>query len=167
MPSMTLTCAVCGKPMQRHRTSAPQGVAKHRACAPQHGASGYRRGCRCATCKSGQSRRANAWMAEFKAAHGISYASWWRKRYRLEVGAWPYPGRGSDWISKRKRLALYERDGWACYICNAKLSADTPINTPLEPTLDHVLPRSRGGSDEPENLRTCCRSCNVRKSNTL
>ncbi len=33
------------------------------------------------------------------------------------------------------------------------------------PTIDHVLPRSRGGTDDPENLVTACRPCNTRKAN--
>lgn len=30
--------------------------------------------------------------------------------------------------------------------------------------IEHMVPRSRGGSDEAENLAVACRSCNARKS---
>lgn len=30
----------------------------------------------------------------------------------------------------------------------------------MQLSIDHVLPRSSGGSDEDENLVACCRSCN-------
>jgi len=30
-------------------------------------------------------------------------------------------------------------------------------------TLDHVVPVSRGGRNDPSNLYTCCRGCNVRR----
>jgi hypothetical protein len=36
-----------------------------------------------------------------------------------------------------------------------------------ELTLDHVIPRSRGGQSTWENLVACCRSCNGRKGNHL
>lgn len=33
-------------------------------------------------------------------------------------------------------------------------------------TLDHVVPRSKGGIDYTENVVCCCNSCNVSKSHT-
>ena len=36
-----------------------------------------------------------------------------------------------------------------------------------ELTLDHVVPRSRGGLSSWENLVACCHSCNRRKGNQL
>ncbi|MEU1736498.1 HNH endonuclease [Streptosporangium sp. NPDC020145] len=51
------------------------------------------------------------------------------------------------------RALVYERDGHACLRCGA--------TTDL--SLDHVHPYSRGGSDEPDNLQTLCRSCNSAK----
>ena len=36
-----------------------------------------------------------------------------------------------------------------------------------ELTLDHVIPRSRGGQSTWENLVACCRACNGRKGNSL
>jgi 5-methylcytosine-specific restriction endonuclease McrA len=40
-------------------------------------------------------------------------------------------------------------------------------NTAGELTLDHVVPRSRGGQSTWENLVACCHSCNRRKGNQL
>ena len=35
-------------------------------------------------------------------------------------------------------------------------------------TLDHVIPRSKGGQTEWQNIVTCCKSCNTKKgSKTL
>lgn len=34
-------------------------------------------------------------------------------------------------------------------------------------TLDHIVPRSRGGTDEPDNLILACWSCNSSKGNRL
>lgn len=49
--------------------------------------------------------------------------------------------------------SVYERDGDACRYCG---SSD-------ELTIDHVIPRSRGGTDHEHNLVVCCRPCNSRK----
>lgn len=36
---------------------------------------------------------------------------------------------------------------------------------PLSPTVEHLVPRSRGGSDDLSNLRVAHHTCNVRKGN--
>ena len=54
------------------------------------------------------------------------------------------------------RRNLLERDRHTCQYCNYKGE---------ELTLDHVLPRSRGGDDSWENLVTACVRCNVKKGN--
>lgn len=72
------------------------------------------------------------------------------------VGVRVYPERYGDietrW-SKANYAAVFERDGKRCRYCG---STDSP-------TVDHVLPRSRGGGDELANLVAACRSCNCRK----
>jgi len=54
------------------------------------------------------------------------------------------------------REYVLERDGRKCLYCGAK---DCPLN------LDHVEPKSKGGSLRPGNLVLACVSCNLRKSN--
>ena len=51
------------------------------------------------------------------------------------------------------RRNVFVRDGHACVYCG-KTS---------ELTIDHVLPRSRGGGSSWENLVSCCRGCNLEK----
>jgi len=53
------------------------------------------------------------------------------------------------------RRNVMKRDGNACQYCGIKSDL----------TLDHVLPKSRGGRDSWENLVTACNHCNVRKGN--
>lgn len=61
-----------------------------------------------------------------------------------------------QWIRAEKRLAIYLRDGMACVYCLADLhDAD-----PRDITLDHVKPKSDGGTNHESNLITACRSCN-------
>ena len=60
--------------------------------------------------------------------------------------------------SSTKRLRIYVRDKFRCQYCGEKKSA-------AELTLDHILPRSRGGDNSPVNIVTACVKCNNRKSN--
>ena len=58
----------------------------------------------------------------------------------------------------RKNILLRDRN--CCQYCSAVLTAG-------ELTLDHVIPRSRGGLSTWENLVACCPTCNRRKGNQM
>ena len=58
----------------------------------------------------------------------------------------------------RKNILLRDRN--TCQYCGEALP-------PGELTLDHVIPRSRGGNSTWENLVACCHSCNRRKGNRM
>lgn len=66
----------------------------------------------------------------------------WRRR----------PGRESvrKRIGRHRARAIHARDAGRCVYCLS----------PRELTLDHLTPRSKGGTDDPENLVTACLSCN-------
>src|SRR5437763_13334121 len=59
---------------------------------------------------------------------------------------------------KISRRALFARDDWRCVYCG---------DTGGRLTLDHVIPRSRGGDSSWENVVTSCAPCNLRKGNRL
>ena len=58
---------------------------------------------------------------------------------------------------KPSRAMIYKRDNNTCQYCGA--------TTRL--TVDHVIPRCRGGQDTWENLVVACSTCNTKKGNTL
>lgn len=58
--------------------------------------------------------------------------------------------------SASKRLAILMRDRFRCQYCGLK-------GTHFELTLDHIIPRARGGTTDPENLCAACFPCNQRK----
>jgi hypothetical protein len=60
-----------------------------------------------------------------------------------------------------------DRDGWWCWLCGAAIDPAAPINSPHRGTVDHLIPRSRGGGDEPTNLRLAHRRCNTRRGSHL
>ena len=60
---------------------------------------------------------------------------------------------------KRKitRRAVFARDGWECQYCGARTSL----------TVDHVIPRSKGGGSGWDNIVASCAPCNRRKGDRL
>ncbi|EOM76464.1 endonuclease [Rhodococcus rhodnii LMG 5362] len=54
------------------------------------------------------------------------------------------------------RAALMHRDRFRCAYCGAKAE-----------TIDHVVPRSRGGTHSWENCVACCTRCNHRKADKM
>ncbi|MHB0857543.1 MAG: HNH endonuclease [Anaerolineae bacterium] len=63
------------------------------------------------------------------------------------------PGRVTIPLSRRTVML---RDGYVCQYCGCQ-----PLRTQL--TVDHVLPRVRGGGSTWENLVCACKGCNQRK----
>lgn len=58
------------------------------------------------------------------------------------------------------RRSIFERDRNTCQYCGKRFPKP-------DLTLDHVLPRSRGGIDSWENLVLACVKCNVKKGSQL
>src|SRR5581483_11665545 len=59
---------------------------------------------------------------------------------------------------KISRRALFARDNWCCVYCGTSGG---------RLTLDHVVPRSRGGESVWENVVTSCAPCNLKKGDRL
>lgn len=51
---------------------------------------------------------------------------------------------------------LRERDGNHCYLCRRDM-------TGLKGVVEHMIPLSRGGTNEPSNVALSCPDCNSRK----
>ncbi|MBJ7901191.1 MAG: HNH endonuclease [Cyanobacteria bacterium RI_101] len=61
-------------------------------------------------------------------------------------------------IDAKLKQAIRERANYYCEYCHSpeRLSASRF-------TIDHILPRSLGGFDDPDNLALACRRCNERR----
>jgi CRISPR/Cas system Type II protein with McrA/HNH and RuvC-like nuclease domain len=53
------------------------------------------------------------------------------------------------------RQRIFKRDDYQCGYCGSQRDL----------TIDHILPRSRGGKNTWTNLVTCCSKCNLKKGN--
>jgi 5-methylcytosine-specific restriction endonuclease McrA len=58
---------------------------------------------------------------------------------------------------KITRRAVFARDNWTCQYCGARANL----------TVDHVIPRSKGGPSSWDNIVASCAPCNRRKGNSL
>lgn len=64
---------------------------------------------------------------------------------------------GMSWLD---RMDLFARDNWTCQICSEPVDYTADPYSDWYPSIDHIIPRSHGGSDDIENLRTAHRWCN-------
>ncbi len=58
------------------------------------------------------------------------------------------------WKAARREVLL--RDGYQCQSCGALVQGKRAH-------VDHIVPKSKGGSDEPSNLQVLCVSCHSTK----
>lgn len=69
------------------------------------------------------------------------------KSFALAAGAVTY-----------SRHNVFKRDKFNCQYCHKKLSEKSA-------TIDHIIPKSKGGQDTWDNTVCCCVACNSRKGN--
>ncbi len=72
-----------------------------------------------------------------------------------------------DHIAAAVRQQVYQRDGFTCVYCGWNPKQKAPIGPYIGAALSvhHVVPESRGGETNADNLATCCTVCNRRLSN--
>lgn len=70
----------------------------------------------------------------------------YRERRGISASAW-----------SRLREMVFERDGYECRYCGCT----------DELAVDHIIPLSRGGTNDPENLTPACKPCNSSKRDKL
>lgn len=73
--------------------------------------------------------------------------------------------RRSRSLARRRKLAAKAplAHGQRCPFCRVAMIPAfprRPQDRDRQATVDHILPRCRGGSHAPENLRWCCKLCN-------
>lgn len=65
---------------------------------------------------------------------------------------------------KARLMTLFNKQAGCCAYCGEVMEIDT-CNKPMSATIDHIIPRSKGGKDEIFNLVAACRQCNTEKGN--
>lgn len=62
-----------------------------------------------------------------------------------------------------QRIDIFERDNWTCGICNEQIDRSRKRPDPLSPSIDHIIPLSRGGDHTRENVQAAHLGCNMSK----
>lgn len=68
-----------------------------------------------------------------------------------------------------ERTTILNRDNWECQMCGCKVHDRNTghWNTPDKANIDHIIPISKGGNSEPDNLQVLCRTCNLSKKDKI
>lgn len=72
-------------------------------------------------------------------------------------------------ISKETRAFILDRNGFTCQMCGAVAGEPHPYDPTRKTRLHigHTIDKSKGGSDEPSNLRAICSICNEGAQNAM
>lgn len=73
--------------------------------------------------------------------------------------------RGAGKDRKRRRNKLYQEQDGLCHWCKKDMRDDVPEDHPDRVTLDHVMPISKGGTNDLSNLVAACFACNQERKN--
>ena len=82
---------------------------------------------------------------------------------------------GVEYVSGITLDKVIERDGGKCWICGSQTSKQDKRHTEdgwlvvgaTYPTIDHIIPMSKGGGHTWENVRLACKHCNELKGDTV
>lgn len=124
-------------------------------------------------------RRAE-WMRAWREAHpGYSAEAnrAWREQNPGAAAAYHQANRDKAMarlLRRRKRLAeaafgvvdlsaLWATQGTVCPLCSEPIDAGLPYPHPLSPSVDHIVPLSKGGRHCQDNLQWTHLRCNIRK----
>lgn len=179
------TCEACGVEYQARKDSVRAGRAKYCSARcrnlanlgidpsappspPRVRKSPGRRAAekRAAKAAAGSTGGKRVWIQGACAACGEQFCSPGRAsrycsrecRYRA-TGRRP-SGLSAGWIDPAARLQIYRECEWTCQVCKCETLRLYVSGNPLSPTLDHIVPRAKGGTNDRSNLRLLCAACN-------
>lgn len=62
---------------------------------------------------------------------------------------------------------IFERDGWTCKLCGEPIDRTIKAPKSAAPSIDHIVPISRGGKHTRRNVQAAHLGCNARKHTRL
>lgn len=64
-------------------------------------------------------------------------------------------------ITGKTRLDVFERDDYKCQMCGRTVEDGVKLH------IDHIIPYSKGGSNDMDNLQVLCHECNLAKHDRM
>lgn len=130
--------------------------------------------------------RNREWHHAYRAMHGqwcrpANYAEQQReynRQRRQELGHWRqlYPERAALTDARRRMrleqartaevfapVDVHTRDNWTCRLCWLPIDPEVAWPDPMSPSVDHIVPLSRGGAHALSNVQSAHLGCNSRK----
>jgi hypothetical protein len=98
--------------------------------------------------------------AKFCSADCNSRAHRTTRKYRRRLGESGVRPRKQPLINFAQ---IAGRDHWRCGLCGGAVSKKREHPDPLAPSIDHIVPLSKGGDNEPANLQLTHLRCNLSK----
>ncbi|MGW0780327.1 HNH endonuclease [Streptomyces sp. NPDC002913] len=132
-------------------------------------------------------------MIEWQRRHKEQSGQWYHRKYaeqqreyekdrRASRGHWRqlYPEVAAASDARRRMLVqqartgevfsprdVHARDCWTCRLCWLPIEPDTAWPDPMSPSIDHVIPLSRGGAHSMANVQSAHLGCNSSKGDKL
>lgn len=103
--------------------------------------------------RSGKTKSCGCWRADRAVERWRGYRGHVSKRERVEASV--RPGRAP------RRADVWDRDGGICHLCGGLVAVGAEWH------LDHVIPVSRGGTDEMRNVAVSHPFCNISKHDDI
>lgn len=125
--------------------------------------------------------RLNDWVKLRKVTNGRTFEQGGKESNKARAEAAVVPGKVSRRSSHYRRAKLHgapaevgvtlekliKRDGLTCAICGLPCFYYGEPTADLYPTMDHIVPISRGGGHTWDNVQIAHRLCNINKSNHI
>lgn len=155
-----VSCQWCGKeisttgrsaPRRKHCSTACKKAATHDVEKRARAEAKPERACRHCGRQMPRTMRIDA---KFCSAECNSAAHQLVRKLAKRVGSPPQP---------LSRALIFERDNWRCGLCGGEVNPDLRHPHPMCGSVDHIVPVSRGGSNELDNLQLAHLRCNLRK----
>lgn len=155
----TKICPICEKEFSAKNTGVKYCSTRCRKRAVT-GKGAYKKphSCKCIVCsKTFDSIRDDAKVCSKECRLSLNRIDRNRRYKHLkEVGQFDY----SVTLS-----SVYEKFNGVCQMCNKKLNFDCDCISNNYPSIDHIIPTSKGGTHTWDNVQLLCRKCNCIKRN--
>jgi 5-methylcytosine-specific restriction endonuclease McrA len=134
--------------------------------------------------------RMRDWQRKYQVTHGRWYPAArhgeaqraYNKQRRQELGSWRkrYPAAAVAGDARRRMrmeqartaevfapLDVHTRDGWTCQLCQLPIDPEVAWPDPMSPSVDHIVPLSRGGLHSMANVQSAHLGCNSSKCDKI